>query len=263
MKLKGLIDRMILLNKQTTTQMQRSPSKLSPEKEAMIQPIITEEALPEFQNELLTMLSRASSEMVKERFIRKYNSQQGIRHQKDMAAMISEKTHTKLTHTRHHMNHLHNKQREIRKMNMRGPPHQSNPQLMAYNSLQIHSHAKKIVYSTANERARPKTGISHHRRESSQVRPQTSRPSTQNRPITAVRKQTLQRNSSCSLVGEGQPRIKPKADPLVVYPFENHIRSKRIDQNPRLLEKIIRKKYEQDPQDVYRFVNRIMVRRKQ
>ena len=57
------------------------------------------------------MISKANSEIVKQNYVNKYNSQMNSRHQQDMAALVEAKTQTKVALTRSHFAHLNSKQR--------------------------------------------------------------------------------------------------------------------------------------------------------
>ena len=53
-----------------------------------------------------------------------------------------------------------------------------------------------------------------------------------------------------------------KKNPLVVYPFETKLKIKRVDDNPKVLEKVIaRKSKSHQKKELYEFINRLIERR--
>jgi len=54
----------------------------------------------------------------------------------------------------------------------------------------------------------------------------------------------------------------PIRNPHVIYQFESHLKAKRIDDNPKVLGSIIRKKYGQVGKDeLYSYINNLIKRR--
>lgn len=53
-----------------------------------------------------------------------------------------------------------------------------------------------------------------------------------------------------------------KKNPLVVYPFETKLKIKRVDDNPKILERVIVKKGKtENKKDLYEFINKLISRR--
>ena len=79
---------------------------------------------------------------------------------------------------------------------------------------------------------------------SSKKRPQTAAKKEMTRPITAENIRFL------------------KKSPLVVYPFESKLKIRRVDDNPKVLERVIaRKSKTSEKQELYTFVSKLMSRR--
>jgi hypothetical protein len=53
-----------------------------------------------------------------------------------------------------------------------------------------------------------------------------------------------------------------KHNPLVIYPFESKLKLKRVDDNPKILGSIIRKKFKQmEKEDLYLYIDGIVHRK--